>query len=152
MNRFASDYFDARLPGALLQTIEKSHIQDEAECGICCNHTPFALIAKNEKEEAIGVLQAYTAYAEIYIDDLWVAPYERQKGLGSALLHALEARFKNQGYNNINLVTNNFQAPDFYKKCGFTKEFTRINKKTPSLSKIFFIKYFDATDQWQGRT
>ena len=62
----------------------------------------------------------------------------------------VENQFKGQVYNNINLVTSHFQAPDFYKKCGFIAEFTRINKKNPKLSKTFFVKYFDEENQFQG--
>jgi len=48
------------------------------------------------------------------------------------------------------LVTSAFQAPDFYRKCGFTAEFTRENKKNPKLSKTFFVKFFDDEIQTQG--
>ena len=73
----------------------------------------------------------------IHVDDIWVSPSARKNALGRKLLHELENQFKNQGYNNINLVTSHFQAADFYKKCGFTEEFTRVNKKNPKLSKTF---------------
>ena len=45
-------------------------------------------------------------------------------------------------FNNINLVTNSFQAPGFYEKCGFKLEFIRKNEKNPKLTKYFYVKYF----------
>lgn len=49
--------------------------------------------------------------------------------------------FTGSGYNNINLVTNAFQAPDFYKSWGYEIEFIRVNQANPKLTKTFFIKY-----------
>ncbi len=77
-------------------------------------------------------------------------PCIRDQGLGKKLLAALEQAFTGKGYNNINLVTSDFQAPDFYKKCGFKVEFIRPNPHNPLLSKTFFIKYFKDKNQHQG--
>ncbi len=136
------------------EEIEKKMSKDlvayEASHGIDVNYKPFSLVLFNEKNEAIGVLNAYTAFAEIYIDDIWVDRSIRGKGYGKKLITELENRFKGKGFNNINLVTSAFQAPDFYKKCGFEAEFVRINKKNPKLTKTFFVKYFDEDIQTQG--
>jgi GNAT superfamily N-acetyltransferase len=88
-----------------------------------------------------GALQAYTAYAEIYVEDLWVAEARRRRGYGRLLLERLEHECAGTGYHNINLVTNAFQAPDFYVKCGYHVEFVRINAHNPRLTKTFFVKY-----------
>ncbi len=100
--------------------------------------------------EVIGVLNAYTAFSEICIDDIWVDSVHRGNGYGKQLVFTLENKFKGKGFNNINLVTSAFQAPEFYKKCGFTAEFTRENKKNPKLSKTFFVKFFEEDIQTQG--
>ncbi|WP_259331287.1 GNAT family N-acetyltransferase [Legionella bozemanae] len=73
----------------------------------------------------------------------------RKHKIGSTLLETLENQFKGKGYNNINLVTNAFQAPEFYKKCGYQVEFVRENKHN-SLTKTFFIKYIEDDFQHQG--
>ena len=139
-----------QLPDEVEKLIHRGHVQDEADNGVVCRYKKFALVVKDGEEGIVGALQAYTAFSEIYVDDIWVAPSARHNGLGRKLLQELETQFKGQGYNNINLVTSHFQAPDFYKKCGFTKEFTRANKKNPKLSKTFFVKYFDEEKQFQG--
>ncbi|MCS5711876.1 GNAT family N-acetyltransferase [Candidatus Berkiella aquae] len=118
--------------------------------GIDVNYKPFSLLLNNEEGEVIGVLNAYTAFAEIYIDDIWVDEAYRGQGHGRKLIEALEMQFEGEGFNNINLVTSAFQAPEFYKKCGFSVEFVRENKKNPQLTKTFFVKYFADETQTQG--
>lgn len=125
-------------------------IEYESSNGIKCNFTRFSLVIKNRNQVIVGVLNAYTAFAEVYVDDLWVDKSYRGKGYGKKLLQELENRFKGKGFNNINLVTSQFQGPEFYKKCGFKVEFIRENIKNPKLTKIFFIKYFDEDIQTQG--
>ncbi len=122
----------------------------ESRHGIDVNYKTFALVLYDAQNEAIGVLNAYTAFAEIYINDIWVDNAHRAKGYGRQLIRALETQFKNKGYNNINLVTSAFQAPGFYEKCGFQLEFVRVNKKNPQLTKSFFVKFFEEEIETQG--
>lgn len=122
----------------------------EASHGIDVNYRRFSVMLTNEKEEIFGVINAFTAFAEIYIDDIWVDSAHRGKGFGKLLLSALENHFKGQGFNNINLVTSAFQAPEFYKKCGFIAEHVRINEKNPKLTKTIFVKFFNEDEETQG--
>ncbi len=138
-----------KVPEDLRIRVEQGHARDEARKGIVCDDKRFSLIATNG-EEISGLLRGYTAFTEIYVDDLWVDPKWHKRGLGRHLLHEVENHFKDQEYNNINLVTNHFQAPEFYKKCGFEVEFVRINRYNPALSKTFFIKYFENNPQTRG--
>ena len=57
---------------------------------------------KNNSGTIIGALQAYTAFAEVYVDDIWLKPEHRKRNYGRKLLEELETRFKGKGYNNIN--------------------------------------------------
>ncbi|EKP0276531.1 GNAT family N-acetyltransferase [Aeromonas bestiarum] len=119
----------------------EGHENYERENGIAINFKNFSFTLSDEKGEVFGVLSAYTAYSEIYVEDLWVDESLRQKGYGRKLLQTLEHYFDGKGYNNINLVTNEFQSPLFYKKCGYDIEFVRVNKSNSKLTKTFFIKY-----------
>ena len=126
------------------QLVEQGHIRYESSHGIACNYKKFSLILKNTDNRALlGILTAYTAFAEIYLDNIWVDENHRKQGLGRKLIEKLESLFTGKGYNNINLVTSQFQATEFYTKCGFVIEFVRINKHNPKLTKTFFIKHFD---------
>lgn len=121
----------------------------EAKNGINVNYKRFSLVLSINGNQ-IGVLNAYTTFSEIYVDDLWVDEAYRGNGYGRALLRHLEKIFKGNGFNNINLVTSAFQAPEFYRKCGFKPEFKRINEKNPKLCKMFFVKFFGEKLQTQG--
>src|SRR3990167_7589453 len=130
--------------------MEKDLVKYESENGIDVNYKRFSLVMTDDDGEVVGVLNAYTAFAEVYIDDMWIDSSHRRKGLGRNLINELEELFKGKGFNNINLCTSTFNAPDFYKKCGFELEHTRKNLKNPKLTKYFFVKFFDDEVQTQG--
>ncbi|MBA8666415.1 GNAT family N-acetyltransferase [Holosporaceae bacterium 'Namur'] len=138
------------IPNEVEEKMYKDMIKYEYNHDIDVNYKQFSLILTENSNEVVGVLKAYTAFAEVYIDELWVDSSHRGKGYGRKLMQELENHFHCNGFNNINLVTSNFQAPGFYLKCGFTAEFVRINKKHPKLTKTFFIKYFTEELQTQG--
>ncbi|MCX7352279.1 MAG: GNAT family N-acetyltransferase [Proteobacteria bacterium] len=143
-----------RFVDQLCEPIEEKMRDDlvsyETSHGVDVNYKRFALVLSDDQNTTLGVLNAFTAFAEIYIDDMWVDSHYRGKGYGRKLIQALEDYFKGKGFNNINLVTNQFQAPEFYKKCGFELEFIRKNIKNSKLTKFFFIKYFGDEKQTQG--
>lgn len=125
-------------------------IEYETSHGVDVNFKRFALVLTDKTGKTFGVLNAFTAFSEVYIDDMWVHKSQRGKGYGKKLIEALEEKFEGKGFNNMNLVTSAFNAPDFYKKCGFTVEFVRENKVNPKLTKTFFVKYFKNQIQTQG--
>lgn len=122
----------------------------DAAHGTYVNFKPFAVTVRDDSGEIVGAAECYTCYSEIYIDDFWVHSAHRGKGYGSKLMEAIENEFRGKGFNNINLVTSHFQAPEFYKKCGFTLEFVRQNTPNPKLTTYFFAKFFDDEEQKQG--
>lgn len=146
------DYFEFvdQLDEATTKKMQEGFVIYEKSHGVDVNYKPFAIVLKSAQNEVIGVLNAYTAFAEIYIDDMWVDQAYRGKGYGRKLIEKLEEHFKDKGYNNINLMTSAFQVPDFYKKCGFELEFIRENKINPKFTKFFFVKFFDNQVQTQG--
>jgi len=132
------------------EKMRKDLVEYESSHGIDVNYKKFALVLKDESGNVLGVLNAFTAFSEVYVDDMWVDSSCRGKGYGRKLLRELEDHFEGKGFNNINLVTSAFNAPEFYKKCGFIVEFVRENKINPQLTKTFFIKYFNNECQTQG--
>lgn len=121
--------------------VSKKLSEYEKENGVNLNYQKFAFLAKDD-EKLIGALIGYTVFEEVYIDDLWVDKAYRGKRYGMDLMEKVEEKFKDKGFNNINLCTNEFQAPKFYPKCGYELEFVRKNEKNPKLNKYFFIKKF----------
>lgn len=106
-----------------------------------CNYTPFNFIAK-ENEKVVGILAGHTYYQEVYVENLIVLEQYRNKRIGKSLIEEVESYYKDKEFENINLTTYAFQAPEFYKKCGFKVEFVRENKENPKLNKYFLVKYF----------
>jgi len=142
MKNFKIEFID-KLPEEINEKMEKGLEEYAVNHGIDVNYTPFAFILFSEKNEVIGVLDAFSSYSSIHIRDIWIDKAHRGNGYGRKLISELENHFKGKGLNNINLITCAYQAPDFYKKCGFKVEFVRENIKNPKLTMTFFIKYFD---------
>ena len=107
---------------------------------ITCNYKSFNFIAK-EDEKVIGIITGHSYYKEVHITDLIVFEEYRNKHIGTKLVKEVENYYKDKEFENINLTTYDFQAPEFYKKCGFNVEFIRENRENPKLNKYFFVKY-----------
>ena len=134
---------------AIEEQMQEDLVKYEASCGIDVNYKSFSLLLR-EGDDIVGVLKAYTAFSEIYIDDIWVDSNHRLTGFGKHLIEELLNHFEGKGFNNINLCTSAFQAPEFYKKCGFELEFVRENIQNPKLTKYFFVRFFKNQNQTQG--
>lgn len=106
-----------------------------------CNYTPFNFVAK-EDDKVIGIITGHSYYKEVHIGDLIVLEEHRNKHIGMKLVETVENYFKDKGFENMNLSTYKFQAPEFYKKCGFKVDFIRENKENEKLNKYFLVKYF----------
>ena len=128
-----------KLPPAVKAQVEAGHAKYEKEQGVAINYQRFSFIAE-DNGQVIGVLDGYTAYAEVYIDDLWVDEDSRNRGVASRLIEQLEAHFAGSLFDYICLCTSEFQAPGFYEKCGFKLEFKRLNEQNSKFNKYFFIK------------
>jgi len=109
---------------------------------VTCNYTPFSFIAR-ECDEIIGIITGHSYYKEVHISDLIIYEQYRNQHIGTKLIEAVEEHFKNKEFENINLTTYNFQASEFYKKCGFKVEFIRESKQNPKLNKYYLVKYFE---------
>lgn len=109
--------------------------------GVTCNYKSFNFVAK-EEDKIVGIIMGHSYYKEVYIDDLIVLEEYRNKHIGTKLIETVENYFKNKEFENINLTTYKFQAPEFYKKCGFKIDFIRENKENPKLNKYYLVKYF----------
>lgn len=124
------------------QFVDREFNKFAIENGVECNYKPFAFIAK-EDDKIVGLLTGHSYYKEVYISDLIVLEEYRKQHIGSELVKEVENYFKDKQLDNINLTTRRFQAPDFYKKCGFELEFIRKDKKNPNLDRYYFVKFFE---------
>lgn len=132
-----------QLPKEINDKLENGLKEYEMSHSVNVDYKPFSLVLYDEKEEIIGILDAFSSYSCVHIRDLWVDKAHRGKGLGRKLLFELENNFKEKGFHNINTVSCAFQAPDFYVKCGYQVEFVRKNNQNPKLAMTFLIKHFE---------
>ena len=133
--------FKEKLDEKLYDLIDEEFNKYAIKNGAICNYTPFNFIAK-ENDKVVGIITGHSYYKEVKISDFIVLEEYRNKHIGSKLIKEVENYFINKGFENINLTTYEFQAPEFYKKCGYNLEFIRENKENPKLTKYFFVKYF----------
>jgi ribosomal protein S18 acetylase RimI-like enzyme len=134
-----------KLDGSLGSRIGEIFSESAKEKGVnyCYGHHFFVAY---ENDEAVGILTLQVIFNEIYIDELVVESNHRGKGIGTALLEEAENFFKNSENDNfefITVTTYGFQAPEYYKKLGFTLEFIRESKVNPKLNRYYYIKSFN---------
>ncbi|EIF8387157.1 GNAT family N-acetyltransferase [Listeria monocytogenes] len=97
--------------------------------------------ALNEYGEIVGGVTAKISYGELHVSLLSVDQNTQGSGVGLELMAQIERYGRANNCHHISLTTFSYQAPEFYKKCGFT-ELGRV-KDFPikGEEKFFFIKY-----------
>ena len=103
------------------------------------NFDEYCIIAENDDGQVIGAITGRAYYNEVHIGDLIIDETYRGNDIGTKLVRAVEDEYRGKGYTKITLTTFGFQAPDFYKKLGYSLEFVREDPE-PKLSKFFFCK------------
>lgn len=103
------------------------------------NYEEYWFVAEDDAGEIIGTITGNAYYNEVHIGDLIIDKKYRGQNIGTKLVRTVEEEYKNKGFDKITLATFGFQAPDFYKKLGYSLEFVREDKD-PKLSKYFYCK------------
>ena len=106
---------------------------------VALNFEEYCFIAEDDEGKVIGSITGRAYYNEVHIGDLIIDKDHRRLNLGSKLVKTVEEAYKGKGYDKITLTTFGFQAPDFYKKLGYTLEYVREDKD-PKLCKYFYCK------------
>ena len=78
------------LPENMEEKMRKDLVAYETSNGVDLNYQKFSFTLVTKSGQAFGVLNAYTVFAEVYIDDLWVDVSSRGRGYGRKLMQALE--------------------------------------------------------------
>lgn len=89
--------------------------------------------------ETVGGLTARIGYSRMFVELLFVPERLRGHGLGEKLMAEAEALARQENCLGIWLDSYSFQAPEFYKKLGYT-EFGVIGDYPPGFSRHFLHK------------
>ncbi len=82
--------------------MRKDLVEYENSHGIEVNYKKFAFVLKNESGNTLGVLNAFTAFSEIYVDDRWVDSSYR--GKGTAENYYMNLKITSKGKDSIILI------------------------------------------------
>lgn len=75
----------------------------------------------------------------VFVELLAVAEEGRGKGIGGQLMARIEEEARLRGMDGIWLDTFSFQAPEFYRRLGYS-EFGRIDDYPENEARLFFVK------------
>ncbi|MEM9440888.1 MAG: GNAT family N-acetyltransferase [Pseudomonadota bacterium] len=132
---------DATLIDRIAQGLELTRPNDVA------GYEPRALTIRLQAKgngAIIGALVGQSVWDWLYVNLLWVDQTLQGQGLGSRLMQAAEREAARRGCMGIWVSTYSFQAPDFYKKLGYSS-FGRIDDFPRGHGRHFFQKRLDRT-------
>lgn len=99
----------------------------------------LALTARDDAGTVIGSIVGSFWMGVLGVQMLWVEPAARGKGVGRRLLCGIEEEARALGAVRVFLDTMSFQAPGFYRNCGYT-EFGRIDGYESGIERFWFVK------------
>lgn len=103
----------------------------------------FALLVRDEQtNEVLGGMYGKLLYRWMFIELLAIPEQTRGQGTGSRLMGMAEDLAREKNCVGIWLDTFDFQAPDFYRKHGFS-EFGQLQDYPPGHQRLFFHKRVD---------
>lgn len=113
-------------------------VYNDAKTGVSKSE-PFALMVRDENDAILGGLYGRVTLQWMFIELLSVPEQGRGQGTGSELMTMAEALAKEKNCFGVWLDTFSFQAPEFYKKLGFS-QFGEIVDYPPGHKRHFFQK------------
>ena len=105
-----------------------------------------ALLQDPDTGETLGGIIGRTSYGLLFVDLVFLPDTRRGQNTGRRLLRMVEQEAARRGCKSGFLFTITHQAPDFYKRCGWT-EFGRIPCDPPGTSRVFLTKSLPPPDE-----
>lgn len=84
------------------------------------NWQRLAVFLRDERDEVGAGLTAHTYAGWMFVENFWVREDLRRRGLGRKMMAQAEQRARERGCHSAWLDTWSFQAPDFYRKLGYS--------------------------------
>jgi ribosomal protein S18 acetylase RimI-like enzyme len=99
----------------------------------------LCVFARNDQDQIIGGLTAKTYWQYLDISFLWVDERYRKSGHATALMSAAEREARQRGCKQAIVDTFSFQAPEFYRKLGYS-EWGSLTEMAGKHERHFFRK------------
>ncbi len=103
---------------------------------------PLACFARDAAGAVVGGLRARIWGAAVEVQQLWVDEQRRRQGIGARLLRLAERAAAERGGRVVYLDTFSFQAPEFYRRCGY-EQAARIEGFPDGIARYLMVKYLD---------
>jgi GNAT superfamily N-acetyltransferase len=131
------------LPGEALTRLVTDNVINVnfSRTGVADWH-PVGFFLRSRRGEWLGGLTGYVWGGWLHVNFLWVSEALRSRGHGTRLMDAAEAMAKERGAFAATLETFTHQAPEFYRKRGYTV-FGRLDDYPPGHAKLFLSKRLD---------
>jgi GNAT superfamily N-acetyltransferase len=101
---------------------------------------PLAVLVKAPDDAGVvGGLVGRTTLGVFFIDLIFLPDEARGSGIGTRVMAMAEAEARRRGCTAATLFTITFQAPEFYKRCGY-RELGRIECAPPGHTRICMTK------------
>lgn len=107
------------LPAEEARLIDEGLGQANASAAPLHEVVPLCCFARAAEGTVVGGAVGRTWGACCELQQLWVAPSHRGKGLGSLLVRRFEERAESRGCRTFYLETFSFQAPALYQSLGY---------------------------------
>ena len=101
---------------------------------------PLHIVARNDTGELVGGLFAATSMSWLKVDIMAVREDHRRRGVGALMLHAAEAEARRRGCKYCFLDTMDYQAPEFYRRCGYDVVGSIADWDSHNHTKFYFTK------------
>lgn len=106
------------------------------------SYSYFGIFVRDDSGAIRAGLIGNCYHGWLFVNLLWVHPDLRRGDIGSGLIAEAERHAREFGCHSAWLDTFSFQAPEFYRKLGYT-EFARLDYP-PDDERIFFRKQLTA--------
>lgn len=100
---------------------------------------PLHVFALDSNGRLVGGVVAKTTWGWLEVGTLWVDDGNRDQGLGTELVLKAEAAARFRGCTRSRLTTFEFQAPEFYRRLGYT-EYGQLTDYPAGHTVIYFRK------------
>jgi ribosomal protein S18 acetylase RimI-like enzyme len=121
------------------------HLREHTEkaVGTRISHEPFGLMAY-DGQKLIGSVIGKIFFQWMHLDLIWVDEEYRGQGMGRQLMQMAHEQAEKKGLLGIEVWTQSWQAPEFYRKIGYT-EFAVLDDFIPGRKRHAFRLHITGT-------